>query len=312
MVETPTPRDPEPSLHHKPFEAYLSRIGQQRRPFTDVYAFLLRARWITVVLLTAAVYLAVNLAFALLYFAVPGSIAHCDGSLLEAFFFSVQTFGSIGYGHMYSQGLWGNAIVVVESFVSLLALAVLTGIVFAKFSRPHARVLFSSRMVVEMRNGVPTLSLRVANERANDVVQASLRISMLKTTYTEEGQRMRRFYDLSLERSSTPIFVLSWQLFHPIVETSPLYGMNAQDLIDGDVRFIVALTGLDGTFGQTIHARHAYWSDEVLFDHRFVDVIENLPGGHVRMDYRKFHRVRPESSSSKNDVPELTRTSGRS
>lgn len=276
-------------------DTYLQRVGQKRRgPFTDLYAFLLRSRWSAVIALAAAFYLAANLVFAALYWAVPGSIANADGGFLDAFFFSVQTFAAIGYGFMYSQGSWGNGVVVVESVASLLSLALLTGIVFAKFARPRARVLFSEPLVVETRNGVPTLTFRVANERGNDVVEASIRVSALKTMQTREGSRMRRFYDLKLERSASPFFLLSWQVFHPIDEDSPLHGMSRTELIAEDVRFAVSFTGLDGTFAQTIHARHMYWAEDVIFGHRFVDVMENLEGGVTRMDFRKFHLTEPQ------------------
>ncbi|HJL16876.1 MAG TPA: ion channel [Sandaracinaceae bacterium LLY-WYZ-13_1] len=281
----------------KPLEAYLLRVGQRKRPFTDAYAFLLRSRWAVVVGIAASVYLSFNVAFALLYLAVPGSVANADGTFLDAFFFSVQTFAAIGYGFMYSQGVWGNAVVVAESFVSLLCIALLTGIVFAKFARPHARVLFSEPILVETRDGVPTLTFRVANERGNDVVEASVRVSALMTYHTKEGAKLRRFHDLSLQRSSTPFFLLSWQVFHPITEDSPLYGMSRQAMVEGDVRFSVALTGLDGTFAQTIHARHIYWAEDVRVGHRFVDVIEDLGDGRSRMDFRLFHRTEPEPAS---------------
>lgn len=274
---------------------HLKRVGQKRRsPFTDLYAFLLRARWPVVVGLAAAFYLALNALFAALYWAVPGSVANADGGYLDAFFFSVQTFASIGYGFMYSQGTWGNAVVVVESFVSLLSLALLTGIVFAKFARPRARVLFSRPLLVETRDRVPTLTFRVANERGNDVAEATIRVSALKTARTVEGGTMRRFHDLTLERSSSPFFLLSWQVFHRIDEDSPLYGMTKDDMADDDVRFAVSFTGIDGTFAQTIHARHLYWAEDVIFGHRFVDVMEELEGGVTRMDFRKFHLTEPQ------------------
>lgn len=279
----------------KLLDTYLQRVGQKRRgPFTDLYAFLLRARWSTVIGLAAGFYLAVNALFAALFFAVPGSVANADGGYVDAFFFSVQTFASIGYGFMYSQGTWGNAVVVAEAFVSLLSLALLTGIVFAKFARPKARVLFSEPILIETRDGVPTLTFRVANERGNDVVEAAVRVSALKTVHTREGSRMRRFYDLELQRAASPFFVLSWQVFHPIDEDSPLHGMSREDMIAEDVRFAVSFTGLDGTFAQTIHARHLYWAEDLRVGHRFVDVMENLEGGVTRMDFRKFHLTEPE------------------
>ena len=273
----------------KPLEAYLRRTGNRPRPFTDSYAYLLRARWPVVVGLAFAAYLTVNLLFAIGYWSVPGSVANTDGSFLDAFFFSVQTFAAIGYGFMYSQGSWGNGLVVVEAFVSLFTIALLTGIVFAKFSRPSARVLFSRRACVETRDGVPTLTFRLANERGNDVVEASIRVSVLRWETSKEGKRLRRFYDLPLQRSSTPVFLLSWQVFHTIDEDSPLHGLTSEDLTRDDLRITIALTGLDGTFAQTIHARHVYWGEQVLFGRRFVDVMENFDDGTVVMHFERFH-----------------------
>ncbi len=276
------------------FERSIQRIGHDTAIFRDLYAFLLTARWATVVGLSALLYLGLNALFALAYWLAPGSVEGSDGSYLSSFFFSVQTFASIGYGAMYSKSVWSNSVVVVEAFASVFCIATLTGIVFAKFSRPKARVLFSDALIIETRDGVPTLSFRVANERGNDVVEASIRVSVLKNVLTSEGHFMRRFYDLPLERDRTPIFMLSWQIFHPIDERSPIHGMTPEQMVDGDVRFLVSLTGLDGTFSQTIHARRLYWADEVRAGHRFVDVIEVLEGGISRMDFRKFHDIAPE------------------
>ncbi len=291
MTSAPGPGGRGP---HRTLDAFVRRVGARSPVLTDLYAFLLRARWSTVVGLAAVVYLGLNALFALLYWVVPGSVGSSDGSYLDAFFFSVQTFASIGYGVLHPVGRWANAIVVVEAFASVFCIATLTGIVFAKFSRPHARVLFSDSILIETRDGVPTLTFRVANERGNDVVEASVRISILKTQVSAEGVRMRRFLDLKLERDTTPVFFLTWQIFHRITEDSPIHGLHRDDLLAGDVRFIVSLTGIDGTFAQTIHARHVYWADEVLEGYRFVDVIDNLPGGISQMDFRRFHQVVPE------------------
>lgn len=285
MSERRPPRDPTSQIR---------RIGQRPRFFTDLYAFLLRARWPVVVLLAAFAFMALNTIFATLYWLSPGSIANWNGSFEHAFYFSVQTFASIGYGYMYSNSSWGNCVVVLQAFSSLFYIAWLTGIVFAKFARPHARVLFSDHALIETRDGKRTLTFRVANERGNDIVEASIRVSILKTEITTEGKRMRRFFDLDLARSSSPLFILTWQVFHVIDERSPLYGMSCDDLMADDVRLTIALTGLDGTFNQTIHARHMYWPDDVLEGHRFVDVLENHPDGTITMDFRKFHDVAPE------------------
>lgn len=274
----------------KPLEDYIERVGHRSRPLSDLYAFLLRTSWLRVMELAAVVFLGVNALFAFLYWLRPGSVANVEG-YLDAFFFSVQTFGSIGYGYMVSDSVYANVVVTLEAFTSLFCIAMLTGIVFAKFARPRARVLFSDRCVIETRDGVRTLTFRAANERGNDVVEASVSVHALITTHTAEGARLRRFYPLTLERSASPFFMLSWQVFHPIDASSPLHGLSLEDMKREDVRLAVSLTGLDGTFSQTIYARHLYWADDILEGHRFVDVMEDVGEGKTRMDFAKFHRV---------------------
>jgi inward rectifier potassium channel len=168
-----------------------------------------------------------------------------------------------------------------------------TGLMFAKFSRPTARVLFSEKMVIGRREGKPTLMLRVANERGNDVIQASFRVTVLKAEVTAEGERMRRLHDLPLVRGDTPLFTLTFQGMHVIDDKSPLYGVTEDSLRESDMRFIVTVTGLDATFASTIHARHIYHSDDVVFGARFADVLSNAPNGRLVLDYRKFHDVVP-------------------
>lgn len=278
----------------KRVEDFFERVGQPRTPFRDLYVFVLRARWPTVFGLAALAYLVLNAFFALLYWLEPGGLTNADGTYADAFFFSVTTSATIGYGAVSPGSVWTNSVMTVESFLSVILTAMLTGIMFSKFARPHSRVLFSKPLLIERRNGVPTLTFRVANERGNDVVEASMRVSVLKTLQTSDGKRMRRFFDLELERASSPIFVLSWQAFHPIDEKSPLYGLSRQKMIEDDVRFLVAMTAFDGTFAQTIHARYAYWAEDVIVGHKFVDVIETLPGGIARLDFRKFHDIVPD------------------
>lgn len=279
-------------------ENYVERVGVKTRPLRDLYAFFLRSSWLKLFLVAAFLFLLFNALFAALYVAVPGSIANAEaGSFSDAFFFSVETFGAIGYGYMYSRSAYGHTVVTLEAFCSLFVIALFTGLAYSKFARPHARVLFSEPICIEQRNGVPTLTFRIANERGNDIVEAAIQVSALRTFYTQEGSRLRRFMKLELERASSPVFILSWQVFHPIDEQSPLYGLTTRQLIDEDVRIFVAVTGLDGTFAQTIHARHIYWPEVIRVGHRFSDVIEDLGNGRVRMDYRKFHDTQAQ------DVP---------
>ncbi len=282
---TPGRRDPGEVL----------RVGAKQGGYTDdAYHFLLQASWPRVMLLVASIYLGINVLFAGLYLAGGDDIAGArPGSFVDAFFFSVQTFSTIGYGVMSPKNYYAHVVVMLEAFVGLVTVAMATGLMFAKFSRPTARVLFSDRMVVSMRNGTPTLMFRVANERANDIIEASFRLTVLKPEVSAEGERMRRMHEMVLVRGDTPLFTLTFQALHVIDEKSPLHGMTPAELAEGHIRFIVTVTGLDATFATTIHARRIYEAEDIVWNARFADVLRNLPDGQLELDYRKFHDVVP-------------------
>jgi inward rectifier potassium channel len=246
----------------------------------------------------AAIYVGINVVFAGLFLAGGDCVTGVHpGSLGEAFFFSVQTFSTIGYGTMVPTTTYANVVVTVEAFVGLCTVAMATGLMFSKFSRPTARVLFSDKMVVGTRNGKPTLSFRVANERGNDIIEASFRVTVLKPEVTAEGEKIRRLHDMPLLRSETPLFTISFMAFHVIDAASPLFGETPTSLREEHLRLVVTMTGLDGSLGQTIHARHIYEADSVIWDARFVDVMSNRPDGQLQIDYTRFHDVEPQLPS---------------
>lgn len=218
------------------------------------------------------------------------------GSFLDAFFFSVQTMASIGYGVMHPRTTYAHTVVTIESFIGLLGLAITTGLVFARFSRPTARVLFSQVAVIIPHNGVPTLMFRAANKRGNQILEAQLQVSLLRDEISLEGEFMRRFYDLKLLRSRTSAFALSWTVMHPIDETSPLLGATTESLVEEETTITVSLTGLDETVSQTIHARHTYTAQDILWNMRFVDIVSWTPDGERYIDYTHFHDVEPCNS----------------
>ena len=270
------------------------RVGAKRGIADDLYHFLLVASWARVMLLVAATYLGLNATFALLFLAGGDSITGAaPGSFKDAFFFSVQSFSTIGYGVMSPKSAFASVLVTAEAFVGLVTVAMATGLMFAKFSRPTARVLFSDKMVVAPRNGRPTLMLRMANERGNDIIEASFRMTVLKPEVSPEGERMRRVHDLVLVRSDTPIFTLTFQAMHVLDAASPLHGATPAEVAGGDMRFIVTVTGHDATFGATIHARRIYHAEDVVWNARFADVLSNGPDGRLVLDVSRFHDVVP-------------------
>lgn len=274
-------------------------VGQRWAPHEDLYHFILELSWVKFFLLIAAVFLGINVLFALAYLADPHAIANMQASTFEyAFFFSVQTLATIGYGAMAPSSLYGHVLVTVEAFLGLLGLTVITGMTFAKFARPSARVLFCEKVVITPRDGVPHLMFRMANWRHNQIIEAQLRVILLVTEKTAEGERMRVPVDLPLVRDRTMMFMLSWTAMHRIDEKSPFYGTDAlRRLRQCEAEIYLSLTGLDATIAQTVHARYRYELDDIVWNARFADVLTVLPDGTRQVDYRHFHDVVPVDKS---------------
>lgn len=256
----------------------------------DIYFYLMEGSWGRVLGAFTVLFLLLNVFFAALYTLEPGCIEGArPTSFADAFHFSIQTVSTIGYGAMNPATSYGHTIVAIEAAVGLFLVALATGLMFAKASRPRASVLFSRPLVVSDYNGAPHLIFRVGNARGNEVVDASITLSALVDEMTPEGQHLRRVHDLELVRSRTPVFSLSWVVMHPINESSPLYGAE-WDADDCNVLLlIVTMTGHDGTYNETIYARHNYDVSDVRVGHRFVDVISQLADGRLLVDYERFH-----------------------
>lgn len=269
------------------------RAGVRWNAVTDGYHLLMTMSWALLLALGALAYLIAIACFAVLYQLDPTGISGSDGSFSSSFFFSMQTLSTIGFGALAPSSTWAHFWTTVESFVGLVGVAMGTGIVFAKFSRPTARVMFSNTVVIHERNGVPTLMFRLANERQNQIVEAHMHATALMDEVTSEGHHMRRMRDLQLERSFSPLFAMSWTAIHPIDEDSPLYGLSAQELNDQVAVIVVTFSGIDDTFSQTVVARQVYQADAFHYDHRFVDMISRSESGRVRINHALIHDVEP-------------------
>lgn len=273
------------------------RLGHEPYFWRDLYHLLLTMGWGRFLCLISAVYTVANILFAFAYLAVPGTIAHARaGSLWDMFFFSVQTMATIGYGNLHPATLYGNILMTIESFIGLLSLAIATGLVFVRFSRPVARVLFSRFVVVTPHDGVQTLMFRTANQRYNRILEARVQVTLTRNEKTLEGHAMRRFHDLALVRNQSPIFSLSWSILHPIDATSPLYGLSAEDLERSRAEIIVIVTGIDDTLSQTVHARHTYTPTDIQWGRRLSDIVSETPDGRRLIDYRRFHDLTEDTS----------------
>lgn len=260
----------------------------------DLYHHLFTMPMVQLLGLISVAFLVINMLFAGAYLLGGDCIENAQpGSFSDAFFFSVQTLATIGYGAMYPRTAYANTLVVIEVFLGLLGVAIATGLMFARFSQPTARVLFSKNVVICPYNKVPTLMFRAANQRSNLIVEAEVNVSLLIPEITPEGHKIRRLYDLKLARSRNPLFILSWLILHPIDENSPLYHHTATSLQESGAQLIVTLNGLDETVMQILHARQLYLASEILWNYQFVDVVTNYDNGDRAIDYTHFHDVVP-------------------
>ena len=222
----------------------------------------------------------------------PGGVGNLRaGDFWNAVFFSVQTFGTIGYGYMFPRSFTADLIVTFETFAGLVYVALATGLVFARVSRPTARVAFSSVAVVHDFDGAPTLMFRAANRRANQILEAEVTVTLARDAETIEGIQIRRFEELKVRRARSPLFAYTWTIMHPIDHDSPLKGAGPGSLGHDRVEIIVVLSGMDDRFAQRVHARHSYAASEILWGKRFVDVLSIRPDGRRAIDYRRFHEV---------------------
>ncbi|MDE2230110.1 MAG: ATP-sensitive inward rectifier potassium channel 10 [Alphaproteobacteria bacterium] len=271
------------------------RVRNRGLSRTDLYHSLLIVPWAGFFALLAAGYALFNAVFALLYRAQDGSIANArPHSFADAFFFSVQTMATIGYGNMLPATLYANVLVTIEVLLGMTGLALATGLIFARFSRPTARVMFSEVAVINRYDGVPTLMFRAANQRRNRILEASVHVMLVRNELTVEGQVMRRFYDLKVARQRNPMFVLTWTVMHPIDDSSPLKNANAATLRAQEAEIVASISGLDESFAQTIYARNSYRPENVRWGSRLADIIGRTPDGQLTVDYEKFHDVEKE------------------
>jgi inward rectifier potassium channel len=275
--------------------ARVRAVGVERAPYKDLYHFVLSRSWPEFFVLVTLGFLLVNTVFALLYLVQPGSVANArPGSFEDAFYFSVQTLATIGYGGMYPASRFAHLVVTFEALTGIMSVAVITGITFTRFSRPTARVLFADKIVMAPRDGVPHLMFRLANWRRNQIVEARLNVMLLVTERTREGEMMRRQIDLALVRDRTAVFFLSWTAMHVVDERSPFHGPGAIDrLREQKAEIFVGLSGIDETIGQMINVRRGYNIDDVVPNARFADVLTLHPDGTREIDYRKFHDTIP-------------------
>ena len=261
---------------------------------TDLYFRMMTLGWWRFGLGAVLLYVAINLLFGLLYWLDPhGLVGARPGSFVDSFNFSVETLGTIGYGAISPRGPWANTLVAAEAFLNIAVTALSTGLIFARVSRPTARVMFADQALITTLDGRRVLMFRAANQRDNQILEADVSVSLARSRITEEGLSMRQLIDLPLQRQRQPLFALSWTVIHVIDEASPLHGADDARLRADKREIVVVMGGTDSTVVSRVHARHSYTPDEIGWDRYYEDVIFPEPNGRWVVDYDRFHRLRP-------------------
>jgi inward rectifier potassium channel len=262
----------------------------------NLYHSLLTISWPRFHALVVLTYFAANVAFALGYLAcgphaIDGSTATTfGGRFADAFFFSVQTMGTVGYGRLSPMGLAANLLVTLETLAGLLGLALATGLLFARFSRPQARILFSERAVIAPYRGGRAFEFRIANQRSSELIDIHATVVFTRME-TSHGRRSRKYHNLKLERDHVMFFPLHWVIVHPIGADSPLAETDAKALHESEAEFLVLLTATDETFSQVVHARSSYKPHEIEWDAKYSDMFHDASNGSLRADLSRLHDV---------------------
>lgn len=277
----------------------VGRTGLPLLTTLNLYHLLLSLRWSTFLLLVLLLYFLSNVVFGSLYASI-GATALIDTSaepmtniFVRGFFFSVQTFATIGYGTIHPAGLGPNLLVTIESYYSLIANALITGVVFARFARPTARVIFSKVAVIAPYRDIEGLMFRLVNGRNNQLIEVEAKVLFARFV-NEDGRSVRRFDFLELERRKVTFFPLAWTVVHPIDERSPLYGLSSADYVRTDAEILILLTATDETFSQVVHTRSSYKPHEIRCGHKFVNMYNEVDDGEpISIDVRKLSDIEP-------------------
>jgi len=269
--------------------------GAEPARLRDAYHTFLRIRWSAAILLLAGGFFLINVAFAIVYYVVGGVGGVAPHSFFDALMFSVETLGTIGYGVMHPESGAASVVVIVESIAGIITAALITGLMFAKFSRAVARIRFSRNCVICDHDGQRTLMFRCGNQRSNVIVEAKIHVVASVVKSTEPSKPFYKLTDLKLIRDRIGGLRRGWLLMHVIDETSPFYGMDAAAMAKAEVELEIAILGFDDVTVQTVHAMWQYSDKDILHDTKFVDTLTILDNGDMLLDVTKFDDTIPET-----------------
>lgn len=278
----------------------VERTGYSFWDALSSYHELVTMSWPKFYSLVLLVYLVVNGIFGGLYFACgPGTVVsqttRADATLKDIFFYSVETISTIGSNTFVATGTAANTVQAVELLTGLMGFAVIAGLVFARFSRPTARILYSDYAVIAPYRGITAFEFRVANGRNNQMIEVNAKVLFTRFENVD-GRPLRKYYQLSLERDNVVFFPLSWTVVHPIDDNSPLKGLSREELVASNAEFLVLMQGIDETFATNVHSRSSYRMDEVICNAKFADVFSGMKERNLTVDMRKFSKVEKVSS----------------
>ena len=267
--------------------------------WSDLYHRSMTVHWPAFFGSAALIFIVLNAVFAFVFWLGDRPIANVSPDLplpFSMFYFSIETLATVGYGDMHPQTNYGHIVATIEIFTGMTFLAVMTGLIFARFSRPRARFVFAQHPVVGSHEGQPTLMIRVANARHNTISQATARLWLFRLESTKEREQFRRYYELKLERREHPMFSLSWTLLHVIDKTSAFHGMTAEEFADSEGALILNLGGVDDNSAQRLYARQIYSRQDIRWQHRYADITSISDDGRLVLDYGRFHDVTPDKA----------------
>ena len=265
------------------------KLNAKKFDWRDTYHFILTLTWPGFAALVFGAYLLLNVLFAALYLLDVHAVAELPpGSFLPAFFFSVETLATVGYGHMYPDSVYGHLISMLEIMVGMFGLAVITGLIFVRFSRPTARIYFSKVAVIAPFDGVPNLMIRVANLRHHAMVEPDFRMVLVRSTISAEGEDVRRFRSLKLDFDHLITFPAVLTVRHRIDEESPLFGMTPEDFQQQDIRFVASIVGVETVIVAPVQGFRDYDYDQIEWNRRFVEIYAENEQGEWTVDYGRI------------------------
>lgn len=271
----------------------VKRSGIRRISRNDLYVRTISSSWLRLILVIISLYILANAGFAALYMLEENGIENArPNSFADAFFFSVQTLATIGYGKMSPTTTFTNILVTIEALMGLSGLAIVTGVIFSKVSRPSARILFGNYALISRYNkSMNCFMFRLGNLRTSQIADPTIKAVLIRDELSENGVVSRIFHDLKLIRNNAPLLMPSWTVKHHITKDSPLFGATKEDLNQQNIEIIVSVAGFDEALSQTVHAHHSYIASEIKFGGKFVDIISWDKKGRTNVDYKKFHDI---------------------